>query len=147
MKFSSLIIVLLAFCITACGSYDSQTESMATDLLNPVEFGQGDLIHQKVDQLPEPVGGFQNYFQTLANNLKYPEDAKKKGLEGKVLVQFIISKQGEVTNVEVLEGFHPECNLAAAQIVAKSDKWNPGIKDGKTVNTQLVLPITFKLKG
>ena len=99
----------------------------------------------EVDQLPEPEGGMNAFFFYLQENMIYPEDAKKNGIEGKVLVEFVVTKEGEIRDVTILKGLGSGCDEAAISAVEKSDKWNPGVHDGKKVNVKLVLPITFKM--
>ena len=148
MKNTSIFSIALgvAFIVfSACGANDTQLDPVANEVLNAQEFASTDMIYETVDELPAPTEGFQVYFQSIASKLKYPEDAKKQGIEGKVAIEFIVTKEGAITNVKVLKGLHPSCDQAAARVVAQSTAWNPGVKDGKVVNTKLVLPISFKL--
>lgn len=148
MRFTSIfysIITLTILGFAACNGQENQLDSISKEILNPIELGPNTQIFDEVDQLPAPKDGLQSYYQFVASNLKYPEDAKNKGIEGKVMVEFIVTKEGTVSNVKVLKGIDRACDLAAAQVIAKSENWNPGIKDGKIVNTKIVLPIAFRL--
>jgi len=102
-------------------------------------------VYDIVDNQPEPVGGMTEFYNYIAQNLKYPEQARKNGTEGKVYVRFIVDKDGGIKNVGILRGIGSGCDNAAIDIIANAANWKPGIKDGDPVATRLVLPILFKL--
>jgi len=98
-----------------------------------------------VESPPVPQGGFTEYFQYIAENLKYPKSAYKNGIEGKVFVQFIVTKDGKVSEAKVVKGIDPECDEAARMVVEKSPDWSPGTQRDQNVNVRMTLPITFKI--
>ncbi|MDX5337832.1 MAG: energy transducer TonB [Cyclobacteriaceae bacterium] len=102
-------------------------------------------VHKQVDEMPVPPGGMPGFTQYMIDNLKYPETAKEKGIEGLVLVAFVVKSDGSVENIEIIQGIGAGCDEEASRIVAESGKWTPGKMDGKAVNTQMTLPIKFKL--
>jgi len=102
-------------------------------------------VFEKVDEMPMPVGGMQGFYNYVASNLKYSNKARKAGIEGKVFVQFVVTKDGKVKDVTVVKGIEAGCDQASIEVVEGFQKWSPGIKDGEKVNVQLTLPITFKL--
>ncbi|WP_051287286.1 energy transducer TonB [Algoriphagus mannitolivorans] len=102
-------------------------------------------VHKKVDEMPVPPGGMPGFTQYMIDNLKYPETAKEKGIEGLVLVAFVVKSDGSVENIEIIRGIGAGCDEEAKRIVAESGKWTPGRLDGESVNTQMTLPIKFKL--
>jgi TonB family protein len=79
--------------------------------------------------------------------IKYPEEAKKAGIEGKVYVQFIVDKNGKINQVQALKGIGGGCDEEAVMVVANGPDLEPGLVEGKAVNTRLILPVTFKLDG
>ena len=83
----------------------------------------------------------------VAEHLKYPEDAKKDGIQGRVLVSFDICEDGAVRNVKVLRGVHPSLDAEAARVLSASPKWEPGYQDGKPVKVSFNFPVVFKLNG
>jgi len=78
-------------------------------------------------------------------NQNYPKESIGKGIEGQVLVQFIVDQSGNVTEVETLKGLDSACNQEAERLVRLSKKWKPGTHDGKAVKTKMVQPINFEL--
>ena len=98
-----------------------------------------------VDQMPEPVGGFEAMYQFLAENLKYPEKAKNEGISGQILIEFVVEKDGSITNVKVLQGVHPELDAEAVRVVKMMPKWNPGKHKGELVRTFYQIPIRFSI--
>lgn len=104
-------------------------------LITPYLFAQ-----EKLDKEPFPVGGMT----AIAKNIVYPADAKKNGVEGKVFVRAIISETGIVKSAEIERGAHKLLNEAALDAVRKT-KFEPGEKEGKKIEAQVVIPIMFKL--
>lgn len=103
-------------------------------------------VYQAVPDMPIPPGGstesFINYFK---ENMKYPELAREKGIEGMVVVSFIVRADGIVDQVAILRGIGGGCDEEAYRMVTESGKWTPGKLDGKAVAVQMRLPIQFKL--
>jgi TonB family protein len=100
----------------------------------------------EVDVMPEPYGGKREFYELLGINIRYPDNARKTGVEGTVLVGFIVDQNGDLRNVRVLKGVDPECDKDVVRIVSLSPPWKPGIKDGQPVAVKLVLPIVYKLE-
>ena len=100
-----------------------------------------------VDTQPIPTGGMQGWTNYLSENLKYPVDARRKGIEGKVIVSFVVNLDGTVSDIEVVQGIGGGCDEEAIRIVNESPKWTPGTVRGKAVRTRMRLPLNFKLDG
>jgi protein TonB len=81
----------------------------------------------------------------LATNIKYPKEAKKAGITGTVLAQFIINKDGRVTDINILRGIGAGCDVETKRVISEMPLWNPAQMKGKPVNFQLVLPVKFSL--
>ncbi len=94
----------------------------------------------EADEMPMPVGGMY----AIQSKIVYPEIAKRAGIEGKVIVKAYIDEEGNVVGTEILKGIGTGLNEAAVSAIEKS-KFTPGIKDGKPVKVQIVIPILFKL--
>jgi periplasmic protein TonB len=95
--------------------------------------------------MPSYQGGLEAMMKFIKKNLKYPNGAQRIGIEGTVYVQFIVNGNGTVTNVQVLRGFHPDCDKEAVRVIAKLPGWNGGKQGGQPVGVRMVLPITFKI--
>ncbi len=83
--------------------------------------------------------------QWVGANVTYPDEAKKKGIQGKVIVRFVIDELGMVTDPEVVRGVDPQLDKAALDVVSKLPQWSPGLQGGKPVKTYFTIPIAFKL--
>lgn len=105
----------------------------------------GQEIFDVVETQPNPPGGMTGWNQYLAQNLKYPAEARKDGIEGTVIVVFVINSDGSISNVEILRGIGAGADEEAMRVVQNSPKWEPGKQSGRTVNTRMRLPIRFKL--
>jgi TonB family protein len=104
-------------------------------------------VFKVVDVQPEPIGGIPAFFEYVANNLKYPEEAKNAGVEGKVFIEYVVTKDGTIANVKCIRGISESCNSEAIRVIRNSPAWKPGKHEGKNVNVRMILPITFKLGG
>lgn len=98
-----------------------------------------------VEQQPTPAGGYQAFYDFIGNNLKYPNRARRMGIEGKVFVQFVVDKDGTLTNVSVVKGIDEECDAEAIRVLQKAPKWIAGKQRGKPVKVRMIIPITFTL--
>lgn len=98
-----------------------------------------------IEEKPEFPGGEAAMFQWIAKNVKYPEIAKENSVQGKVFVQFVIGKEGKVTDVQVVRGVDPSLDKEAVRIIQSMPAWKPGKQRGKPVKVSFQLPINFKL--
>ena len=98
------------------------------------------------DELPSFPGGDAKLREWIKKNMKYPSYAKKNGIEGQVLVVFIVEKDGSISNAEVSWGVDPSLDQEALRIVNKMPKWKPGTQNGVAMRVKYRLPITFMLK-
>ena len=92
---------------------------------------------------PQPPYSLNEY---LGNNLHYPIDAVESGIEGRVIVKFVVNEDGSISKVEVVKSVNPSCDKEAARVVTTLPKWNPGIQDDQFVSVYFTLPIAFKLE-
>lgn len=102
-------------------------------------------VYEQVDVMPEYQGGMPEMVSFIGKNLKYPEQAVKVNVIGKVIVKIIIEKDGSVNSVSFLKGIGFGCDEEVERIVKIMPKWKAGIKDGKAVRTSFVLPVLFAL--
>ena len=98
-----------------------------------------------VEQMPSFPGGESAMHEYISNNLKYPEDAQKNGIQGRVTVRFIVRSSGEVSDVSVIRGIDPGMDKEAARMVGSMPKWLPGKQNGQAVDVYYTLPIVYKL--
>lgn len=105
-----------------------------------------DGAYMYVDQLPVYPGREAALMEFMAKNLKYPEDAKVQGISGRVIVQFVVKKNGELTSFKVVRGIHPSLDAEALRAIKSIPKrWIPGRDKGEKVNTVFNIPVNFQL--
>lgn len=90
-------------------------------------------------------GGIAEFYKYLKKTLKYPKQAQRMGIEGRVFVQFIVEKDGSLTDIKVVKGIGAGCDEEAARVLKNSPKWKPGKQRGKAVRQKMIQNITFKL--
>ncbi|EAY29247.1 energy transducer TonB [Microscilla marina] len=93
-----------------------------------------------------PKGGYTAFYKYVQKNLKYPPQARRIGIEGKVVVQFIIEKDGSLTDIKVLKGIGSGCDEEAVRVLKAAPHWNPGKQRGNPVRVRRALPIKFSLR-
>lgn len=102
-------------------------------------------VYQVVEQQPSFPGGREELFKYLAYNVKYPIDAAKNKIEGRVLVTFVVEHDGSISNVNVANSVYPSLDKESIRVVRGMPKWIPGKANGKTVRVKYTIPITFRL--
>lgn len=105
-----------------------------------------DPVYSEVDTPPSFPGGMSKLMHFLSKNLKYPEQSAKNGIEGKVIVSFIVEKDGRLTNIRVEKSVAPELDAEAVRVISVMPKWNPGKQKGKTVRTSVTQPVRFRVQ-
>jgi TonB family protein len=104
-----------------------------------------DTVFNIVDEMPVFPGGEQAMMKYIAENIKYPQEAKDKEIAGRVFLAFVVEKDGSVSNVEVKRGIGGGCDDEAVRVVKAMPKWKPGKQKGEPVRVSYMLPINFKL--
>ena len=102
-------------------------------------------VFMVVEEMPEFPGGMGECMKWLGQNIKYPADAKEKGVQGRVIVQFVVEKDGTIVNAKVVRGVDPDLDAEALRVVNQSPKWKPGKQKGEAVRVKYTLPIMFRL--
>ena len=102
-------------------------------------------VYDIVDVMPQFPGGQGELMKFLRNNVKYPAEAQKKKIEGRVIVTFVVNKKGRIIDPTVERSAHPLLDAEALRVVKRMPKWTPGRMNGESVNVKFRLPITFKL--
>ena len=105
-----------------------------------------DKVYEKVEVMPEFPGGEQAMLDFVAKNVVYPQEARDKEISGRVLVSFIVEKDGSITDAKVAKGIGGGCDEEAVRVVNAMPKWKPGKQKGKPVRVSFMMPFTFKLQ-
>lgn len=131
MKFTLLLLlVIMAMPLSAQTSGETDNEPVYNMAM--------------VQQQPKFQGGASEMYKWLGNNIKYPEEAKKEDVCGKVIVDFVITKTGAIDKVRVARGLHPALDQEALRVIKSMPAWTPGKQNGQPVNVSYTLPITFR---
>jgi TonB family protein len=112
----------------------------------PKEVEQGE-IFQVVEERPQFPGGDAELMKFLQQNVKYPKEAQEQGKQGRVIVQFVVEKDGSITDAKVLKPVDPLLDAEALRIVNMMPKWTPGKQRGKAVRVYFTIPVTFRLSN
>ncbi len=105
-----------------------------------------DEIFQVVEQDPEYPGGVDALYKFIQQNLKYPQLAKENNITGRVFVQFVVEKDGSVSNVKAARDIGGGCGAEAVRVIKSMPKWTPGKQRGKAVRAAYTLPVNFVLQ-
>ena len=116
------------------------------DIPKAKEEPQEEVVFQVVEEMPQFPGGLSEAMKFLAKNIKYPVEAQQAKIEGRVIVRFVVGRDGSVSNVEVVRGVSPELDAEAVRVVSLMPKWIPGKQRGKAVAVKYTMPIMFRLQ-
>jgi TonB family protein len=103
-------------------------------------------VHQICEEMPEFPGGMQECMKWLGKNINYPEDCKKAGIQGRVIIQFVVDKDGSIKSPKVARSVHPSLDAEALRVISSSPKWKPGKQKGEAVKVRYTIPVLFKLQ-
>ncbi|MCK6617021.1 MAG: energy transducer TonB [Cyclobacteriaceae bacterium] len=104
-----------------------------------------DQIFLVVEESATPKGGMAAFYKYVQDKMKYPAQARRMGIEGKVFVEFVINRDGSIQDVKAIKGIGAGCDEEAVRVVQSAPPWNPGKQRGKPVRQRYVVPIIFKL--
>ena len=103
-------------------------------------------IHQVCEEMPEFPGGMQECMKWLGKNIKYPTTAQEKGIQGRVIMQFVVERDGSITEPKVVRGVDPDLDKEALRVISIMPNWKPGMQKGKAVRVKYTLPVAYRLQ-
>ena len=103
-------------------------------------------IFQVVEEMPEFPGGMGECMKFLAKNIKYPTIAQENGVQGRVIVQFVVNRDGSIVDPVVMRGVDPHLDKEALRVISLMPKWKPGKQRGKEVRVKYTVPVMFRLQ-
>jgi protein TonB len=106
---------------------------------------EADKIFLVVEQTATPKGGMEAFYKYIGSNIRYPAQARRMGIEGKVFVEFVVDRDGSLTQFTVVKGIGAGCDEEAIRVLKSAPPWNPGKQRGKPVRQRMVIPILFRL--
>lgn len=99
-----------------------------------------------VEEQPEFPGGNTAMMKFLSDNIKYPVIAQENGIQGRVITNFVVERDGSITDVQVVRGVDPSLDKEAVRVIQSMPKWKPGKQRGSTVRVRFTLPVVFRLQ-
>ena len=103
-------------------------------------------VYDAVEQMPEFPGGMPAMMEFLQTNIKYPKDAIKQNVGGRVMVMFVVEPDGSLSNVRVARKVFPSLDAEAVRVVKAMPKWKPGKEKGRAVRVNFTMPVVFSIK-
>ena len=105
------------------------------------------MVYTSVEQEPQFGSGITDWNKYLQTNLIYPDKAKQENFEGKVIVYFVVERDGRLTDIKVLRSLSPECAVEAVRLIRNSPKWKPARLSGQNVRCRYTTVVTFAIKN
>ena len=103
-------------------------------------------IFQVVEEMPEFPGGMGECMKFLGKNIKYPQISQENGVQGRVIVQFVVNQDGSIVDPQVVRGVDPYLDKEALRVISMMPKWKPGKQRGKAVRVKFTVPVMFRLQ-
>lgn len=139
---------MLAISCVAC-TKQTKTENNATEETSTVEITTSNTeeVYSTADEMPEFPGGMGELMTYLGSNIQYPSKAKENHWEGSAVCQFVIEKDGSISNAEIIQssGFQL-LDIEAMRVILNMPNWTSGKQNGDSVRVKFAIPITFKLQ-
>lgn len=126
-------------------SKEEPKEDVKEDLPEAVDMYDAPVDFRVVEDLPQFPGGAVEFMKWLTKNLKYPPSAQQRKVQGRVVAQFIVNKDGSISDLELVEKVSPELDREALRVLRMMPKWTPGVMDAKPCRTKVCIPVVFKL--
>lgn len=104
-------------------------------------------VYNVVEEQPEFPGGMGELMKFLQVNIRYPKEAQAKGIQGRVIVQFVVNSDGSICDEKLIKSVDPQLDAEAIRVIRSMPNWKPGMQKGKPVRVRFTLPVTFRLTG
>ena len=143
-----LLILILGLIVISCNSQKIRhTDSSLLDETNGNIHIEDDGIEitTYVEKMPEFPGGLKALMKYLSINVRYPNEALKDAIEGKVITNFIVNKDGGISDIQIVRSLHPLLDAEALRVINAMPKWSPAIQRGKPVAIRYTIPVIFSL--
>ena len=143
---SKALLSLPDLTIVGYAPVTEETEDSSEEAQSNVDKGQPFTTVRVIELMPEYPGGMGECYRFLQQNVKYPTAASKAGIQGKVIVEFLVKEDGSIADIAIKQGVNPELNAEAMRVVSIMPKWKPGEQRGKPVAVRFEFPIEFRLQ-
>jgi TonB family protein len=147
MKRIFFTIVMMGFCVASLYAQGNTKEEVpgVDKPFPPIAETSVREPYEKVDMMPEYMGGISALKNYLIANIRYPAKARKKNIQGKVVVKFVIDEDGNVVNSQIIKSVDKTLDEEALRVIKSMSKWKPGMLNGKPVKVYYTLPVSFRI--
>ena len=145
VSFTIILTLIISLSISKKAISGDYEKAATIEATAPEFVSREDSIYTMVDPMPGFPGGDEARIKFLVSNLKYPEKARKEGIEGRVFISFVIEKDGSISTIKLLRGIGNGCDKEAMRVVSIMPQWEPGKIDGNPVRVQFNMPFHFNL--
>lgn len=128
------------------GNDEAEGEVLKAKEVIAQEVEEGEKVFDVVEQMPTFPGGNEALFAFLSKNIHYPAVAEENGVQGRVIVTFVVERDGSITDVKVIKSVDPSLDKEAMRLVKSMPNWIPGKQNGQAVRVKFTLPVTFQLQ-
>lgn len=141
-----LLFILSVGQFISCGTNKSILKS-DTSYVEAKEETETDKVYQVVEKMPEFPGGKQRLLNWMKENIQYPVEAQKEGIQGRVIITFVINKSGKAVEPLIIQSVDPLLDKEAIRLINSMPKWKAGEEKGEPVRVKFTMPINFRLSG
>lgn len=124
---------------------DDTADEQERDEPKPEEADDDDALRKELEELPQFPGGASELMKWLTRNLRYPQSAQVRKVQGKVVTQFIVGRDGSISDIRIVEPLDPGCDREALRVLRMMPPWKPGTQNQKPCRTVVCIPIVFRL--
>ena len=139
------LTVAFTFYALSSNSYEEANE-ITFDKIEADSIQKNNNIYEAVEQMPDFPGGESEMMKFIRENIQYPASAKEYGIQGRVILRFVVTETGTIENITVLRSLDPACDKEAIRLLKSMPKWIPGKQNDEIVSVYYTLPIAFKLQ-
>ena len=132
-------VMVSLFIVLACNESEMMAQTQKDDYVDE------DRVYDVVDQMPQFSGGHEKLKEFIEKNRRYPKSLQDRGIQGRVVVTFVVKKTGRISHAKVVRGVVPVLDREALRVVRKMPRWIPGKMGGKNVNVRYTIPVDFRL--
>ena len=132
-------VMVSLFIVLACNESEMMAQTQKDGYVDE------DRVYDVVDQMPQFPGGFEKLKKFIEENRRYPKSLQARGIQGRVVVTFVVEKTGKISRAKVVRGVDPALDKEALRVIRKMPQWIPGKMCGKNVDVRYTMPVDFRL--
>ena len=138
-------VLVSLFIVLACYEPEMMAQTQTFTIPYRPDYVDEDRVYDVVDQMPQFPGGFEKLKKFIEENRRYPKSLQARGIQGRVVVTFVVEKTGKISHAKVVRGVDPALDKEALRVIRKMPQWIPGKMCGKNVDVRYTMPVDFRL--